>query len=535
MSLCSLKCSCGKRARNDARYAPYNSVSKVYSDTSDAPFNIVAVTSTIPTLTVALDSSTPASQTVTAGQSNVTFAKVKLAAGSQAVNNMNAIQVGSDSANASAVLANIKVYDGAVQLGTTVSSLVYNGSYYYQWIYVSGVSIPANTSKILTIVADIKSTASSGTVRLGIAGWNFDLPGTQVSPFSTAIYGNVMTIGSVTTPSITVLSPNGGEMWTIGKTYDITWQFSGTVGKVVQIGLGLPASDGPFIAANISASSGKYSWTIPSTIAPRNDYRVIIREPSPSYLFLDNSNTPFSIVTTPPTYQTDMQIFRLCFGKVATSSPECTKADFDNSGGLINFTDLALLRGAPRYDLNGDGMLNYTDTPNSDFNIFSACFGKSTISFPDCTKTDFDANGIVNFTDLALFRNATKYDLNGDGKIDLQESVTVFSSRSQTANVLGAFGNSSASIPPNILARTVNNTTFSHQWNKDLGVGSIDLVDVSALQTALSIEGVYADEITGGFYNKTQTAVKLFQQKYNINPTGFVGPQTRSKLNALYY
>jgi len=45
---------------------------------------------------------------------------------------------------------------------------------------------------------------------------------------------------------------------------------------------------------------------------------------------------------------------------------------------------------------------------------------------------------------------------------------------------------------------------------------------------------VYAGEITGGFYNQTYWAVQAFQQKYGIEATGFVGPDTRAKLNVLY-
>jgi len=77
-------------------------------------------------------------------------------------------------------------------------------------------------------------------------------------------------------------------------------------------------------------------------------------------------------------------------------------------------------------------------------------------------------------------------------------------------------------------------TGFSYTWNRDLQIGSPYFADVSALQTALTKEGVYTGEITGGFYNQTFTAIKAFQQKYGIEATGFVGPETRAKLNSLY-
>lgn len=77
-------------------------------------------------------------------------------------------------------------------------------------------------------------------------------------------------------------------------------------------------------------------------------------------------------------------------------------------------------------------------------------------------------------------------------------------------------------------------TSFTYEWTRDLKVGSPYTADVKALQTALTREGVYTGEITGEFYNKTSTAVKAFQRKYGIEATGFVGLETRAKLNALY-
>ena len=75
---------------------------------------------------------------------------------------------------------------------------------------------------------------------------------------------------------------------------------------------------------------------------------------------------------------------------------------------------------------------------------------------------------------------------------------------------------------------------FTYAWDRDLQIGSPYFNDVSALQAALILEGVYTGDITGGFYNQTFWAVQAFQQKYGIEPTGFVGSNTRAKLNVLY-
>lgn len=105
---------------------------------------------------------------------------------------------------------------------------------------------------------------------------------------------------------------------------------------------------------------------------------------------------------------------------------------------------------------------------------------------------------------------------------------------SQSANVLGAY----TQITTNEQSPNTTNADtakgFKYNWNRILQSGSAYADDISALQRALTFEGVYAGPITGGFYGKTLAAVKLFQTKYAIEAIGIVGPQTRAKLNALY-
>jgi len=56
--------------------------------------------------------------------------------------------------------------------------------------------------------------------------------------------------------------------------------------------------------------------------------------------------------------------------------------------------------------------------------------------------------------------------------------------------------------------------------------------DVSELQKRLIVLGVYTGSISGYFGPLTQTAVKLFQSKHNLEQLGSVGPGTRAALNA---
>ncbi len=56
---------------------------------------------------------------------------------------------------------------------------------------------------------------------------------------------------------------------------------------------------------------------------------------------------------------------------------------------------------------------------------------------------------------------------------------------------------------------------------------------VRVLQKTLQKQKIYDGPVTGYFGELTQQAVTAFQKKYGIEPTGSVGPLTRSQLNIL--
>lgn len=109
---------------------------------------------------------------------------------------------------------------------------------------------------------------------------------------------------ATTQPSITVLSPNGGERWARGSSYNITWTSSGLTSadkidiRMIRAGEGLP-----YIAMDIPASAGVYSWTIPNDFSLGDNYIISINKSIaiPQHVG-DSSNFPFTIVapTTQP-------------------------------------------------------------------------------------------------------------------------------------------------------------------------------------------------------------------------------------------
>lgn len=78
--------------------------------------------------------------------------------------------------------------------------------------------------------------------------------------------------------------------------------------------------------------------------------------------------------------------------------------------------------------------------------------------------------------------------------------------------------------------------TFTHDFQINLKMGDSG-AEVVALQKALMLDGVFPITVptTGYFGQITKNSVVSFQVKYGITPqSGFCGPKTRAKLNALF-
>ncbi len=102
--------------------------------------------------------------------------------------------------------------------------------------------------------------------------------------------------GSLVT-GLTLISPNGGEIWDIGTMHNITWIFSGLSGNI-RIELWKANKKLRDIAANIPIVNGSFPWVIgqnsPGTFPTGNDYRIKII--TANGLYTDISDGNFSIV-----------------------------------------------------------------------------------------------------------------------------------------------------------------------------------------------------------------------------------------------
>ncbi|OHA60990.1 MAG: hypothetical protein A2556_02210 [Candidatus Vogelbacteria bacterium RIFOXYD2_FULL_44_9] len=123
---------------------------------------------------------------------------------------------------------------------------------------------------------------------------------------------NVVTlqVGSVATqPSVTVISPNGGERYQAGGTMNISWR-----GGFAHVGLGVVDSNGAVIAGPngigtlgmISAwepNTGSYVWQIPTDFTPSSSYRLSVSSynSETALSIQDRSDNYFTIVAPPVT------------------------------------------------------------------------------------------------------------------------------------------------------------------------------------------------------------------------------------------
>ena len=98
-------------------------------------------------------------------------------------------------------------------------------------------------------------------------------------------------------PSITVTSPNGGDVWKQGTTHTITWGYAGNPGTTVKIELLNGDTLYKVLTSSTSigkANHGSYSWKISTSIAAGNNYKIRITSKSNS-VYTDTSDVNFNL------------------------------------------------------------------------------------------------------------------------------------------------------------------------------------------------------------------------------------------------
>jgi hypothetical protein len=177
---------------------------------------------------------------------------------------------------------------------TKVSIALYRNDAFYAWIVkdlptMDALSGSYNWLPSNTVISD--NDFGKNIFKIYILGYKSD--GGTVEDKSDAPF----TISKSLAPFIKILSPNGGEVWEIGKTYEIKW--TNTTGKEVVIELVRSSTGFSTLLTSAGPTKTSFTWTIPSKIQPAQDYKIRIKTTDGTVV--DTSDYPFSIVSSAPT------------------------------------------------------------------------------------------------------------------------------------------------------------------------------------------------------------------------------------------
>ena len=133
----------------------------------------------------------------------------------------------------------------------------------------------------------------------------------------------------VTTNTVTVSAPNGGESWAAGSTHDITWSTTGTVGS---LNIDYSTDNGSTWTAVVSgtANDGAYSWTVPNTPSANCRVRVQEADADPT----DASDAVFTITAPAPTAA--VVISEVYYDTIGTDAIEEWVELYNNTTSTVN-------------------------------------------------------------------------------------------------------------------------------------------------------------------------------------------------------
>ncbi|MEI6520205.1 MAG: PQQ-binding-like beta-propeller repeat protein [bacterium] len=147
----------------------------------------------------------------------------------------------------------------------------------------------------------LDSTISAGTPDTKSFSWDIPAGQTIGSDYKIKIssVGNplissksVSNFSIIALPTITVTSPNGGEIWVQGSSQSINWKSTGSISNVK---IEFLYNDTPSnVIINNMSNNGSYTWTIPFSQTPGNNYKIRVSSIT-NASSLDTSNADFSI------------------------------------------------------------------------------------------------------------------------------------------------------------------------------------------------------------------------------------------------
>ncbi len=159
---------------------------------------------------------------------------------------------------------------------------------------VSNVKIEYSTDSGVSWITIIDSTSSSGNYSWTIPNTPSNNCKVKISDVTNlSIYDESDSVFSIIQPSVTVISPNGGEGWQIGTVQNIIWSSSSVDNVKIEYTTNNGSSWNTIIGSTLS--DGTYEWTIPNT--PSEQCKVKISDTANPDIF-DESNSTFSIISS---------------------------------------------------------------------------------------------------------------------------------------------------------------------------------------------------------------------------------------------
>jgi peptidoglycan hydrolase-like protein with peptidoglycan-binding domain/FlaG/FlaF family flagellin (archaellin) len=320
------------------------------------------------------------------------------------------------------------------------------------------------------------------------------------------------------TPSITVISPNGGENLSFGKDYTATWKVGNSNSDKVNIALAVPNIDGNgyyFCALGSSlASTGRYTFKLTENMPCDNSaysnrivsvgkYKIYLYYPAEGMgTFADESDDVFTMTSSIATYVNDY----VC------GAPLTEKLESNMSGGQVN---------ALQKILNGLGYLSG--------NSMDGKFGLATYNAVRAYQTakGLIVDGIVGAGSRASLNAKWAEKCVGNTVVANNDNVNdSISSEQKTNDVLNT----------NVSSVKANDCKTSISAQR-LQFGSTG-IEVTKLQLILNYLGYlnpYTTNLDGQkFGPQTELAVRDFQLKNSLQSDGIVGPNTINTLHQLW-
>ncbi len=201
-----------------------------------------------------------------------------------------------DTSNAAFTIANVVLTvvspnGGETWIGNSVHSIVWTSA------NVTNVKIEYtldNGTSWSTISAS--TAASTGTFNWTVPNVSSNQAKVRISDASNASEGDTSNAAfTISTQSITVISPNGGETWLGNSVNNITWTSSNVTNVIIEYTLD-NGTTWSIISSSTAASTGSYSWTIPDTSSTQAKIRISDLNNSN---IGDTSNSSFTITKAP--------------------------------------------------------------------------------------------------------------------------------------------------------------------------------------------------------------------------------------------